>query len=429
MEVQIISRKLITPSSPTPPHLQNLKISSVDQHAPYVYVPTIFYYAANGEEYDVKNAEKSLQMQNSLSEILALYYPFAGRCAKDDPFIECNDKGAEFFEAQVNGSLSQLFGDRELETNLKSHLAPHYFDPSNSSPLAVQFNMFECGGIAIGISLTHKIADAFTVFTFINAWTTASRFGVDQVPCPSFELASIFPPRAASRVENIVTIKAVTNNIVTKMFVFDGVAISKLKEATNFSASGSHQSLNYQVTRVKVVIALIWRCLMRLSQARHGCMRPSLMKVPVNLRGKIPQPIPENSCGNLVSWAVAQFKPGDESEVKLHELVSRINSGIENAFSNYSKATSDDDLFFLVMDGFRKVSKALIENEVDVYMFGCWCRFPMYEADFGWGKPTLVCGGNSQVPRECIRLLDTKDGYGIEAIVSLEVMHSVLPKN
>jgi hypothetical protein len=78
-------------------------------------------------------------------------------------------------------------------------------------------------------------------------------------------------------------------------------------------------------------------------------MRPSLMKVPVNLRGKIPQPIPENSCGNLVSWAVAQFKPGDESEVKLHELVSRINSGIENAFSNYSKATSDDDLFFLVM--------------------------------------------------------------------------------
>ncbi|KAI9376918.1 hypothetical protein POPTR_019G001202v4 [Populus trichocarpa] len=76
---------------------------------------------------------------------------------------------------------------------------------------------------------------------------------------------------------------------------------------------------------------------MRLSQARHGCMRPSLMKVPVNLRGKIPQPIPENSCGNLVSWAVAQFKPGDESEVKLHELVSRINSGIENAFPNYSR--------------------------------------------------------------------------------------------
>jgi shikimate O-hydroxycinnamoyltransferase len=31
MEVQILSRKLIAPSSPTPPHLQNLKVSCFDQ--------------------------------------------------------------------------------------------------------------------------------------------------------------------------------------------------------------------------------------------------------------------------------------------------------------------------------------------------------------------------------------------------------------
>uniref|UniRef100_B9N2I4 COMM domain-containing protein n=1 Tax=Populus trichocarpa TaxID=3694 RepID=B9N2I4_POPTR len=110
------------------------------------------------------------------------------------------------------------------------------------------------------------------------------------------------------------------------------------------------------------MIALIWRCLMRLSQARHGCMRPSLMKVPVNLRGKIPQPIPENSCGNLVSWAVAQFKPGDESEVKLHELVWEIKvTAIENS-KNLRTLNSDEFIVSLTANEGKMKDLKMDEN-------------------------------------------------------------------
>ncbi|CAK7329171.1 unnamed protein product [Dovyalis caffra] len=422
MEVQITSRKLITPSSPTPPHLQNLKISSFDLPAPNFYVPTIFFYPTNGA---VNNAEKSLQLQKSLSEILTLYYPLAGRYAKDDPLIECNDKGAEFLEAKVNGSLSQLLGDEGLEIRTLNHLALQKFDPNNSSPLAVQFNIFECGGIAIGISITHKIADSFTGFTFINAWATACRIGVQKVHRPSFELGSIFPPSDASRTEKFVVSRASTNkNIVTKSFVFDAVAISNLKAAA--SASGSELPVEHLPARVKVVTAIIWRAFVRLVQARHGSMRPSLLTVPVNLRGKTNLSIPENLCGNFRSWATLQFMPnGTESEVQFHDLVSRIHGGIENTVSNYAKASSSDDLFLTVINDFRKVSEAVKESDADVYMFSSWCQLPLYEADFGWGKPSLLRRGG-QVQKEMILLLDTKDGDGIEAWVSLEEENMLL---
>jgi shikimate O-hydroxycinnamoyltransferase len=43
----------------------------------------------------------------------------------------------------------------------------------------------------------------------------------------------------------------------------------------------------------------------------------------------------------------------------------------------------------------------------------------MYEADFGWGKPTWVTtfGCSS---RKVILLMDTRDGDGIEAVLNME---------
>ncbi len=75
MKVEILSRKLIKPATPTPPHLRSLKISSIDQLAPPTYVTFILYYHANGDENDGKRKG----LQKSLSEILTLYYPLAGR--------------------------------------------------------------------------------------------------------------------------------------------------------------------------------------------------------------------------------------------------------------------------------------------------------------------------------------------------------------
>ncbi|KAJ6676262.1 ACETYL-COA-BENZYLALCOHOL ACETYLTRANSFERASE-LIKE [Salix viminalis] len=201
MKVQILSRKLITPSSPTPRHLQNLKISWLDQFlSPHNYLPFIFYFPSNGDE---NNVERSKQLQNSLSETLTIFYPLAGRYIDNNLryidnnlIIHCNDEGVEYTEAQVSGCLSQFLEGGELETERRNHLAPHPVQPDNSPLVLIQFNMFESGGVAIGLCVTHRAADAYT------------------------------------------------------RFVFTGAALSKLKAAVSSSVNGSHQP-----TRVEVVTA------------------------------------------------------------------------------------------------------------------------------------------------------------------------------
>ena len=75
MKVQIVTRKLIKPATPTPtpPHLKSYKTSSIDQLAPLAYVPFILYYHANGDKNEID--ERSKCLEKSLSKILSLYYP------------------------------------------------------------------------------------------------------------------------------------------------------------------------------------------------------------------------------------------------------------------------------------------------------------------------------------------------------------------
>ncbi|ONI30186.1 hypothetical protein PRUPE_1G235900 [Prunus persica] len=52
VEVEVISKEIIKPSSPTPDHLRYLQLSFLDQLAPPVYNPFVLFYEFNGEVTD-----------------------------------------------------------------------------------------------------------------------------------------------------------------------------------------------------------------------------------------------------------------------------------------------------------------------------------------------------------------------------------------
>ncbi|KAJ6917592.1 hypothetical protein NC652_019812 [Populus alba x Populus x berolinensis] len=89
-----------------------LQKSPLSQIAPSLNVPRIFFYPAEADQEHGHvniNEERSKQLPQSLSEVLTLFYPLAGRHIKDDASIHCNDKGAEYLEVHVNrASLSFL---------------------------------------------------------------------------------------------------------------------------------------------------------------------------------------------------------------------------------------------------------------------------------------------------------------------------------
>ena len=73
---------------------------------------------------------------------------------------------------------------------------------------------------------------------------------------------------------------------------------------------------------------------------------------------------------------------GDRSKMELPDLVVLLRDAI------YVNALCCEDVFPTVVKSFNKVNEESKKEYVDVHMFTSWCRFPTYEADFGWEKPT-----------------------------------------
>lgn len=67
----------------------------------------------------------------------------------------------------------------------------------------------------------------------------------------------------------------------------------------------------------------------------------------------------------------------------------------------------------------RERGEQVAKGEIVSFNFTSLCRFPIYEADFGWGRPVWV-GSASLTFKNLAVFLDTKSGDGIEAWVNLK---------
>ncbi|KAJ6289779.1 hypothetical protein OIU78_025651 [Salix suchowensis] len=227
MRVAIVSRKFITPSSSTPPHLRSCEISALDQLIPPVYGGFTCFYPADGNIQGAKHSERRKQLEESLSKILTLYYPAAGRYVEEKLLVDCNDKGVEYLEADVSGRLSQILNG-ELQPEELNQLLP-YPVPSPTTPLvALQISTFKCGGMAVGLRVSHKIFDIAALTSFFNGWATTCRAGIDEVPRPSFALPSLFPTRETAQILNPTPVKNGAR-LVTRTFVFSRSAVASLQ--------------------------------------------------------------------------------------------------------------------------------------------------------------------------------------------------------
>ena len=199
MEFEVIKTEIIKPSSPTPNHLRSLKLSLLDQFAPFSRNRILFFFSGTSNE-EKYQGQRSQLLKESLSQTLTSFYPFAGRI-RDNSSVHCNDEGAEFVETKVNSPMSKVLEKPDSET-LKQ-LIPNDTTPKEelcTSPLLlIKASFFNCGGTAIGTYLSHKITDASTICTFLSFWaaTTSSLLGsgtVNSAFIPQFSASTFFPP-------------------------------------------------------------------------------------------------------------------------------------------------------------------------------------------------------------------------------------------
>ncbi|XWS69156.1 hypothetical protein CRYUN_Cryun04dG0155500 [Craigia yunnanensis] len=407
LEVELISKEIVKPSSPTPDQLRRYQLSFLDQITPPIYNPMVFFYPEICET-QANKTKTSDKLKLSISNALAYFYPLAGRIMENQLFVDCNDEGIPFLEARVKCQLSD-FIKNPVPCELNK-LLPFEIHDAEEFPLGIQFNIFDCGGIGIGVCISHKVGDALSFFMFVNMWAAIAR-GEKKLVAPEFVSASLFPPRNLSEFKQ--SIGQTKEQIITKRFVFTASKIEEIRRKYADNTSFENQT---RPTRIEALSAFIWSRFITATDVRS---RPdtfwAIMHL-VNLRTRIDPPQPEYSFGNLYSF-IMTIPSMDSTGESCHNFVTQMRESIKKINKEHVKKIQDghnhlDDIKEMTTSN-AKLGKMLSFN------FTSLCRFPLYEADFGWGKP-IWAGSADRGYKNVVTFMDTVAGNGIEAWVCLK---------
>lgn len=402
MEIKTQSTKYIIPSKSTPKNLRSYKLSRLDQISPPSYTKQIYYYKPSG---DLNISDICGQLVKSLSEVLTLFYPLAGGITKDGLEVDCNDQGVKYIETKVSTTLDDFL---ELGPNIDQvKQLISIPDPGATMLVTVQVNIFDCGALVIGVSASHKVTDAYSLVRFINQWACINRTGcIDDAFSPSFDkMVTLFPPKVVPSIEQIPVSNA-QPKMVSKRYMFTGTILSKLR-----AKAGSPDRKH---SRVTLVTALIWKALIGVDKLNCGSVRNYIMAPAINLRGKVGSEITESSFGNAwVPYSIRYLQ--NEMEPNFVNLVRLIEDTNRDFIMELPKA-SGEEICTQAIACYDEVEEEIKQNKSPIIT--SWCRFPIYKADFGWGKPYWVSEGGRS--RDMVTLMDDKNGDGIEAWVDLK---------
>ncbi|XP_030449746.1 stemmadenine O-acetyltransferase-like [Syzygium oleosum] len=409
MEVEVVSRDTIKPSSPTPDHLRHYKLSFLDQIQVPVFMPLVIFFPRDD---GVSLDEKCSRIKRSLADALAKFYPLAGR-VRDNLYVDCNDEGALYVEARVRCKLSDIL--ENPVPRVLNRFLPRELDDVQDLAVAVQVNFLECGGLALSLLISHKVADALSFFTFLNAWAVSAR-GDPNIIDPCFNSSELFPPINLSGFQASTGI--VKDNISTRRFIFDAATIASIREQfadlNTVAATTDHP--RRRPTRIEALSSFLWSRYMASTQpidARGDKIYTVLHAV--NLRTRTEPPMSERHFGNISRLAIT-VPTVDAGTDGGHKIVDQVRDAIKQVNGEYVRKLREGEGH---LNSLKEQAARFSRGELVSFSFTSLCRFPIYEADFGWGKPAWV-GSASLTFKNLIVFMDTKTGDGIEAWVNLK---------
>ncbi|XP_038687279.1 (13S,14R)-1,13-dihydroxy-N-methylcanadine 13-O-acetyltransferase AT1-like [Tripterygium wilfordii] len=423
-EVLTTSPEIIKPSSPTPDRLRSYKLCALDQLVDgTVYSPVWYFYPFSKDHMSMSVEGHLVTLKDSLSKSLTRFYPLAGRIDGDSTTIDCNDEGALFRQAKVSCDMDDFLGQVSSEFELLYKLLPCQLTCPEGvekvAQVAIQANVFVCGGIALGMCLLYRIVDGTTFGAFIRAWAEIARtnikdFGGQEQVCGS---SSMFPPneRLSTRLADLQVVvppraDEAKRNSRIKRFFFDASAISSLRSKAR-SENVPHP------TRIEAICALFWKCL------ASSTASTSVFINFVNIRKRLDPPLPALSLGNIYWLAIAvddqitKSGKSDENKKELPYFVHLLRNSIKRIDSKYLKNFQGEQGLERICK-FHENAKELYSKSGLTLEVSALNRMAFYDADFGWGEPSWMTSAPSY--RNEILLIETKSGDGIEASMMLD---------
>ncbi|CAN0899960.1 Shikimate O-hydroxycinnamoyltransferase, partial [Linum grandiflorum] len=269
MIVNSIESSIVFPSEKTKPPRQRLWLSNLDLLHGRIHVPLLCMYNPQENHHFLE----AKLLKESLSKVLVLFYPMAGRLARDDNGrleIDCNGHGVLFREADSDFQLTQVGESMPSSELLKLVPTVDYSQHISSYPLLLlQVTRFKCGGASLGIGFHHSIADGESIVSFINTWSNMVH-GLPPTNLPFLDrtlLRARNPPPSSkfNHIEYDLPPSLINNPIRPKptsmnIFKFTPRQLNALRAKVNPSNNNDSRS---RYSTYQILTAHIWRCVSR----------------------------------------------------------------------------------------------------------------------------------------------------------------------
>ncbi|KAK1288479.1 hypothetical protein QJS10_CPB19g00882 [Acorus calamus] len=260
------------------------------------------------------------RLKESLSDCLSHYPAVTGRLFRSEEgnwIVKCNDAGVRLMDATVDATVDEWLetvgGDEEVER--MTYWEDPLEDVSVWSPFYIQFNKFNDGGLAIGLSCPHMHVDPTCATLIIKAWSDCHRLAPIIHP-PFFHPPALIPrpnPNLSTASAAFYDSKSKHPNplnnttpppMSTATFRFSDASVKKLlSELTPHCPDA---------TPFDALAALFWTSVARASGEEA---RARALSVCIDFRKLMHAPLPHGFFGNALHFSrVSVETEGEEGE-------------------------------------------------------------------------------------------------------------------
>ncbi|BBM99634.1 hypothetical protein MPTK1_1g22600 [Marchantia polymorpha subsp. ruderalis] len=368
-----------------------LPLSNLDRLLSSMYPQTFFVFESTRWR-SVENVVSALK--RTLADVLVHYYPFAGEM-KDPEWgvykIHCNGAGADFTEAFVDACIKDLdfvFPSPSFAYNFlpTPNVAAHVL-----CPLSIKVTRFRCGGLLLGFSFHHQVADFQSYLMFLQAWTQAMRGQAvtalpehgrgllrarpRERPCRNHELEYRVQQRDEERMPRPTTPRG-AGPVVSKCFHLSSGTIEALKRM----ATGDGRFGPFSAT--VCATAFFWRLIMRANGYRAE--QVAKMACSIDGRKRMLEPrLPDNFFGNVIGLSVSAAPVWRLETEPLSFAARLIHDNIQRAMSS--------DHFRSLIDWVEAQKPLPVNPNFNIFsdpvmICSSLINAPLYDLDFGLGR-------------------------------------------
>lgn len=393
--VNVLRKSVVKPDKETPK--EKVWLSNIDLVSAFMtYTPIIYVYRYPQQSSATEEFFPFDGIKASLAKTLSVFHIYAGKLDYDEtgrPEIHCTGDGVEFFEAACDLSIEE-FGELIPGQELEDLLVPR--NTSQQPPYMLvryQVTRFKCGGVIIGLLTHHTTGDGINSVRFFNAWADVHRGVLDvaKIPPPVLDrtgLRARSPPLVEYEHSEyrmpVKTLPPMASGNSINPTITKTLRLSK-EEVANLKSKASAENL--VATTFTAVVAHSWKCITRARKLSPD--QTTRLLIGCDSKAIVNPPLSPLLNANAIVHLSATMTVEEMVSCDLNRVATKIEEAKSFAHDKYVRSVVD---FLEVRDGTRGVPPVQSTEVLAI----SWMRLPMYEADFGWGKPEFM--GRAGIP-------------------------------